>query len=302
MKVFYHGDADGKCAAYWVRVGNKRACPYPTEFIEMQYSTLFPLDSIRRDELVYIVDFSIHPYLMRALLDRTQNVVWIDHHANAISQYDDFGVRIDGLRNTDYSGCMLTYVYLTRLVRPDGQEKSTIDDWIADLDILDSIASSAPEFTKLIDDYDTWKFKYGDKTKQFQAAFDAHDFHPESYEWGKLRSYLDYYVNAGKHMIEYRNNLMDKIIKKTRKDVELMGHKGLLINTCEADGNIFIGLVENYDFWGWWYLGEGGMVKVSIRSNKMDVSELARQFGGNGHKGAAGFTVDLRTSELSWLR
>jgi nanoRNase/pAp phosphatase (c-di-AMP/oligoRNAs hydrolase) len=50
-----------------------------------------------------------------------------------------------------------------------------------------------------------------------------------------------------------------------------------------------------------WYLGENNKAKISLRSNgDHDVSAIAKQFGGGGHKNAAGFEVDILTL-LGWL-
>ena len=43
----------------------------------------------------------------------------------------------------------------------------------------------------------------------------------------------------------------------------------------------------------WYYCHESLMTKVSLRSfhDNVDVSEIAKEFGGGGHKKAAGFTL-----------
>ena len=83
MKCFYHNDADGKCSAFWVKLSaglTDLENNYKDEFIEMDYSKPFPMDKINKDEMVYIVDFSISPEEMRSLLKITKDVTWIDHH------------------------------------------------------------------------------------------------------------------------------------------------------------------------------------------------------------------------------
>ena len=70
MKCFYHNDADGKCAGFWVRFSadlTKRSESY-YEFIETSYERPFPIDSIVPNEQIYIVDYSISPDEMRELL------------------------------------------------------------------------------------------------------------------------------------------------------------------------------------------------------------------------------------------
>ena len=62
MKCFYHNDADGKCAGFWVaHTAVMENIETPTEFIEMSYEKPFPMDMIKPNERIYIVDYSISP-------------------------------------------------------------------------------------------------------------------------------------------------------------------------------------------------------------------------------------------------
>ena len=72
MKVFYHVDNDGKCAAYWVKHFVNNNDGYETEYIKINYGIEFPLEKINVDEIVYIVDYSILPEEMDKLLEITK--------------------------------------------------------------------------------------------------------------------------------------------------------------------------------------------------------------------------------------
>ncbi|NLN80999.1 MAG: phosphohydrolase, partial [Clostridiales bacterium] len=101
MKCFYNNDADGRCAGFWVALsaGLKDINgSFKTEFIETNYGKPFPLDEIKPDEQVYIVDYSIKPAEMLRLLEITKDVTWIDHHKTAIEKYVDFPQEIRGVR------------------------------------------------------------------------------------------------------------------------------------------------------------------------------------------------------------
>ena len=99
MKCFYHNDADGRCAGFWVDLNVGLNDQYQDHsFIEMSYAKPFPMESIRKDEQIYIVDYSISPDEMRQLLKITKNVTWIDHHKTAIEKYKDFEYKIRGVR------------------------------------------------------------------------------------------------------------------------------------------------------------------------------------------------------------
>ena len=116
MKCVYHNDTDGKCAGFWVaHSAVMENLETPIEFIEMSYEKPFPMDMIKPNERVYIVDYSISPDEMRKLLQITEDVTWIDHHKTAIEKYDGFEYGIRGLRYDGIAACMLTYCYLNHM-------------------------------------------------------------------------------------------------------------------------------------------------------------------------------------------
>ena len=183
MKCFYHNDADGRCAGFWVHlnVGINDQYQDPS-FIEMSYAKPFPMETIRKDEQIYIVDYSISTDEMRQLLKITENVTWIDHHKTAIDKYQDFEHEIRGVRYDGIAGCMLTYCYIHHMTqRGEGDIKQ--------FDI--SMIKDAPMFTKLIADWDVWKFDYGDDTRHFITAFNAYNFEPASELWNRFLCFPD---------------------------------------------------------------------------------------------------------------
>lgn len=107
MKVFYHNDADGECAGFWVK-----ELAYAKEYIgyiEMDYGREFLFDKIKKNETVYIVDYSIEPSEMDKLLGITPNVTWIDHHISAIKKYENYDKEIRGVRYDGVAGCITAH-------------------------------------------------------------------------------------------------------------------------------------------------------------------------------------------------
>lgn len=208
MKCFYHGDSDGKCAGFWValNVGIHDGYNDKPIFQEIDYRIKFPIETIRPNEQVYIVDYSISPDEMRELLKITKDVTWIDHHKTAIEKYADFEHQIRGVRYDGVSGCMLTYCYIHHMTaRGDGDIKP----------FELSMTEDAPLFTKLIDDWDVWKFAYGDDTRYFQVAFNAYDFHPQSKNWEKFLVFPESagLIEQGVTMTRFRDNWAQNYMK-----------------------------------------------------------------------------------------
>ena len=107
MKCFYHNDADGKCSGFWVfQCAGMTDIHGHCDFIEMRYEKPFPMDTIKPNERVYIVDYSISPNEMRELLKITTDITWIDHHKTAIEKYDGFEYDIRGLRYDGIAACI----------------------------------------------------------------------------------------------------------------------------------------------------------------------------------------------------
>jgi oligoribonuclease NrnB/cAMP/cGMP phosphodiesterase (DHH superfamily) len=285
MKCFYHNDADGKCAGFWVHLSagiNDLVLGYDPEFIEIDYKMKFPMDTIEPGEQIYIVDFSISPDEMRELLKITKNVTWIDHHKTAIEKYIDFEYDIRGVRYDGVAGCMLTFCYLHHMTqRGQGDIKP--------FDI--SMVNDAPMFTKLIADWDVWKFDFGDDTRNFQTAFRAYNFDPDSENWLRFLEYDGFegkMINEGITMIKYKDNWAKEYIKIGYETI-FEGYKCFALNLGMANSEYFKSLpTDKYDIFIAFSF-DGEQFKVSIYSKTVDVSQIALKYGGGGHKGAAGF-------------
>jgi len=283
VKCFYHNDADGKCAGFWVHLSAGLNDQYQDHtFIEMTYAKRFPIDSIRKDEQIYIVDYSISPDEMRRLLKITDNVTWIDHHKTSIEKYQNFEHEIRGVRYDGIAGCMLTYCYIHHMTqRGDGDIKP--------FDI--SMTEDAPMFTKLIADWDVWKFDYGSDTRRFITAMNAYDFNPLSNRWIELiqNSGLEYnYICDGATMTDYRDGWA-KDYMDLGFEVEFEGAKCFAVNLGHCNSDYFKSLPEGkYDVF-MPFVFNGEQYTVSLYSTEFDVSEIAKKYGGGGHKKASGF-------------
>ena len=290
MKCFYHNDADGKCAGFWVfQCAGMTDIHGHCDFIEMSYEKPFPMDTICPNEQIYIVDYSISPDEMRELLKITTDITWIDHHKTAIEKYNGFEYDIRGLRYDGIAACMLTYCYLKHMTRCGFGD-------IKPFDI--SMTKDAPMFTKLIADWDVWKFDYGDDTRKFITAFNSYDFHPESKEWDKFfytgfcndPTFETELLEEGAAMIKYRDGWAKSYLERFGFEVEFEGLKCFAVNLSNCNSEYFKSLPEGkYDaFMPFAFNGEKWT--VSMYSTTHDISGICKKHGGGGHTKAAGFT------------
>lgn len=280
MKIFYHLDNDGKCAAYLVKKFVKSHGDI--ECIKINYGIRFPFEKIAKDEVVYIVDYSIIPNEMDRLLEITENVTWIDHHVTAINKYENYSKEIRGLRHDGIAGCMLTYCYL----------KYMTDNGIGKIKPFNTdMVSNAPYFVKLIADHDVWTFKFGDDTRNFQKGFELYNHEPCDSIWKSLEQedVITEIIEAGEIITKYRKSMMASYCNSKGFEAKLDGYNCFAINMALVGSDDFvIDNVNDYDILVS-FSYDGDVWNYSLRSTKLDCSKIAVGYGGGGHRGAAGF-------------
>lgn len=290
MKIFYHNDLDGRCAACLVLSGTMTE-EERVDLIEMDYNKEFPIEDVHENEEVYIVDFSIEPEMMEKLLEKTNKVVWIDHHKSAIAKYSDFPHEIKGIRRNGVAGCMLTYCYLNHMTNCGHGEVTEFDE---------SMTEKAPMFVKLIADQDVWTFKY-ENTREFVLGLSVYDTTPTSDLWAELlkdeaddREFIDDIIEDGKLLMAYRDNLAERVCHATGFEAYFTDGKFTYdcytINASNINSDWFKSIDQDkYDILMSYYY-DGTRYNYSLYSTKLDVAEIAMKFGGGGHKDAAGFS------------
>ena len=266
MKCFYHNDLDGRCAGAIVHK-KARESGESCEFFPIDYKDEFPFESIQKDEVVYIVDFSLQkPGEFEQLLEITDNVIWIDHHKTAIEKHGD--LQVAGIREDGIAGCVLTWHWLF----PD---------------------EKMPKAVELIGDYDVWTFKYGEDTKKFQVGMKLEDTHPQSRLWDTLLEWdarVPLIIEQGTAALRYREGHYKDLIEAISFFTEFEGYRAVACNAALANSMLFDSVNAGYDLMMPFYFdGSQWTVSIYTKRDDVDCSELAKKYGGGGHKQAAGF-------------
>ena len=269
MKCFYHTDMDGKCAGaivYWGQ--NPPNKKYDLECIPINYKDDFPFDKIEKNEIVYIVDFSLQKDgEWEKLLEITKNIIWIDHHKTAIEKAPKEIQKLPGIRMDGVAGCVLTWQYF----HPN---------------------QKLPRIVELLGDYDIWAFKFGEDTNRLQAGIRLWEHDPEHPNWSEwFKDYADMKqeIEAGYCALKYRDNYYASIIKGWSFWAEFEGHKAICCNAGSVSSQLFDSVKEDYDLMIP-FVFDGKQWTVSLYTKKdIDCSEIAKKYGGGGHKQAAGF-------------
>lgn len=270
IKCFYHGtDLDGQCSAALIKY------KYPTaELTAISHGDIFPLKKINQDDLVFMVDYALQPFSeMIALYEKIgANLIWIDHHKSAITEAQNFKSEIKGLQVDGQAACELTWQYLFP-------------------------KQSLPPVVKLLGRYDVWDHYHSDVV-DFQYGFKINDTAPENQTFWQAwfensdPKTLAETIKNGQLILKYKNQEDAKLCQGAAFETEILGYRALVLNKLFSSSQVFQSVAgwENYDLLVCFGLGKKGDWKVSFYSSKpeVDCAELAKNFGGGGHRGAAG--------------
>jgi len=278
-KIFCHRDADGYCAGAIALHENPEAT-----LQSMQYNEPFPIETIKKHEKVYILDFSLQePGMFEKLLRKTEDVVWIDHHKTSLGKFDGLIEKYNfkSVLDIEHSGCYITWKHFYG------------DDRDVPLALL------------LVEDMDLWKFDWGDETKEFIAGLDMLDKDPSTnpelwdvllYHDGSTRdSLIDRLENNGRIIIDYKDNISRQLIEHQSFEREWQGYNCIVTNRGLINSDLFKSVWGQYELYiSYVYTGENYVVSLYRDEDhaEIDVGAIAKHHGGGGHPGAAGFTVD----------
>jgi len=270
MKCFYHGsDLDGQCSGAIVKLKHMNCEMYPFE-----YGDDPPWNDFHQGETVYIVDASFSDMEMEQMMSMGLDVIWIDHHKSAIEALNELNIK--GLRDTSYAACELVWKYF------------------APEDVM-------PRVVRLLGRYDVWdhsdpavvNFQYG------MRLFDLDPTCDESLQmWRLLLSddrATESITSKGAAILLYQTRLNERLAQTYAFDLEFEGLKWIAINAPSSlGGSLILHSVYDpakHDAMMIFQLHKDGDWLFSLRSDKkeVDVSTIAKQYGGGGHAGAAGF-------------
>jgi oligoribonuclease NrnB/cAMP/cGMP phosphodiesterase (DHH superfamily) len=263
---------DGKCSAAIVKTfmdGLSCSDGLPQTYHPINYNMPFPFDDIMPDEQIFIVDFSLQKKGdFEKLLEITKDVTWIDHHKTAIEKHGNIGLK--GLRKDGVAACQLTWDYIYR-------------------------GSPTPMLVKYLADYDVWKFKYGNDTNKIQAGIRLYNTSPEDDNWNDwLFSDSDKGLSEikekGETALQYRDNYYAGLIKAFSFFTTFHGYRCVACNAGSVSSQLFDTVEGEYDIMmPFVFDGTQWTVSLYTEDKSIDVSEIAKKYGGGGHNGAAGF-------------
>ncbi len=220
--------------------------------------------------VVYMVDFSYKRPVILEMAKQTQNITILDHHKTSEADLVDLPSNVFVDFNMNKSGARLAWEHF-------------------------HAGEPVPQLVLRVEDRDLWRFHYSDTMAVTAYLFSReYDFDDWSFIFKLAEDKYDREELEG-----YGNVILQKQAKDTK---ELLQNKfrmtigGYDVPVCNLPytfssdaGHI---LAQGEPFGATFYL-DGKSAIFSLRSTEegVDVSEIAKEKGGGGHKHAAGFKV-----------
>lgn len=261
----YHGNcADGFTAA-WVA---------DREFmgeIELFAGTYQAEPPDVTDREVYLVDFSYKRPVLEAMREKAKRIVVLDHHKTAEADLRD----LDGIETVfdmNRSGARIAWDY-----------------W--------NPGMNAPATLLHVEDRDLWRFAIPG-TREVQANIFSHPY--ELKVWDELmKADPQQLIDEGRAIERKHFKDVNELIQVVTRRMVIGGHNVPIANlpyihvsdaahALAAKGEPFAGC--------YWDTPKGRVFGLRSTDSGVDVSEIAKLFGGGGHRNAAGFTVSYDTA------
>lgn len=276
--IYHNADLDGKCSAAIVlrHFGENNV-----ELVGMNYRDEFPWEKIDGDTDVIMVDFSLQPFpRMLELEDRCANLVWIDHHKSAIDDYNGQSRRWETSLRTDQAACELVWDYYCT-------------------------KQPMPQAVYYIGRYDIWQWRDKPDILSFQYGLNSVENSPSGAIWDSILAVgpevtrvTDSLVHAGQHIVRYKTRQNAVYAQETAFPLTWKGLRFIASNVQLSNSAVFDAVFdpEKHDAMLTFGYRKGGW-SIGLYSNPelcqergIHLGALAKEFGGGGHPGAAGFS------------
>ncbi len=289
----YHGGCDdgfGAAWAVWRKWGNEVA------YIPGNYGK--PIPDVTSKHVLF-VDFSLKKEEMREAGRKAASIIVLDHHKTAQAELfewgggefiADLGAQLDDVetilaRNLMQCGLPINAYF-------DMNSSGAAMAWAFCHELERN--GAPPTFISYIEDRDLWRFAYGDDTRRFSAALRTypHDFAV----WNDLAERPSALIEEGVSILRGHQKIVEQVCEHAY-EMKVGGHTIPVVNVpyhyaSDCAHHLLITRPEAPFAAAWFQRGDC-VRQFSLRSedSRVDVSEIAKAYGGGGHRNAAGFGV-----------
>lgn len=275
--IYHKNCFDGICSAWVVHrwLSSTRLDIGRDEFRAFSYDMEFPFNEYGKDDNIIIVDFSFKRDVMEAIKRECKSLIVLDHHKTAQTACEE----LDFCRfDMNESGASLAWKYFF----PD---------------------ENVPRLVQYIRDRDLWQFKLH-SSEIINAYIQSYPMEINVYEilFYELEN-QDGFIEAqsvGLGINRYKQTMVEAMCKNAAVSKEYPFYDDT-IPTVNASmlfsevGHELCKMYPNAPFTAYYFDRlKDGVRQWGLRSiGNYDVSEIAKKFGGGGHKNAAGFETSL---------
>lgn len=280
-RIFYHKmDLDGKCSGAIAKIyfdqKNESCTLHP-----YNYDMPFPADEMSKEDNIYFLDVSIQPYSeMHKLIDDGWDITICDHHKSFLES--GVHLRSKGNCSLEKAGCELTWQYFfpndtcpqfVRLLgRYDIWDKYN-SDW--DLTILPFQWSMKNRDTDLINNFEIWQKLWNDKN-------DNH--------------LVEQITEEGAVVLEYQKRSYKNALRSYGFEATLEDYPDIRLLCMNGPGGNSMMFEDQWDedrhdaMFVWCCKGSQTICSL-YTAKKLDLTQIATNYGGGGHAQACGFQV-----------
>lgn len=287
--IYHSVDLDGWMSAAITKLWAEKK-EFLIDFIGWNYGD--DISDVSGYDYLVMCDISFPiPKMKELICDQYKNnFVYIDHHISAINAISEIEDQPLGFRDTKYAACELSWLYFFN-------------------------QDEMPEIVRLLGRYDCFGHKGTEEEEKvliFQYGARAN--------WS---NYKDCYLGLVSHPEFWENELLDQgrsIYKYLKTEAKQAYQKKFTVEFVELKNNnetfirrflcvnkerfnpINFGIDYHKDGYDgtacFWYNGDKWAFSLYNDNGEVDCSTIAKDFGGGGHKGAAGFIVDYDKLKL----
>ena len=256
---------------------------------------------------IYIVDLSVDALMERPEL--RDKIIWIDHHKSAIERWSARGLK--GYRIDGVAACRLCWQWFSFDFGPNSDLRHHPVDWYLP-QIRDYIDRKVDEPTllRLAGEYDVWDHRDPDaKALQFglRALSDVELAGLIHYQFAcgprdvVDRLYLQPAIEQGHAIKAYCDKQNDEYSASCSHTIRFEGLNFCALNIGQRGNSDLMrgGITPDHQaLFAWRHVGLGNNpIYVSLYHapghEDLDLSEIAKRWGGGGHRGACGFRTTL---------
>jgi len=277
--IYHSRDLDGWCSGAILR----RKCNEDgNKFIPVPWDYGNDIPKIQKDCDVYMMDISFPPEELEKLAESIDgDLIMIDHHKTAIDGFNTIKNVPENMKHkfdTKFAACELVWEYLY----PD----KDISKCVELLGLYDSFRGQSKK--------ESWNEEVIPFQYYMRSVVNNLDSFNDEY-LNDDKDFLNSSIENGKPIYKFLVNEAISYYNDNRIECELDGNKAVMFNKERFNPHT---MNINYHKDGFdvalcfWYKGGKWNFSIYNENGKVDVSEIAKKFGGGGHTKASGFLID----------